>query len=414
MKRREFTLISGGILSAGLAPSMSRDPALGLSLEISSVRNIDPSDVDTITVDITSFDIKPKYVDVSNNFTITVRLEVADHDNVTDQTVISLQNGGGSVLDDIGDLNPVVKKGISTSKDVLPCDLVVKVEHPQISEVYRRRFNISPSDLPSIVVDSDRSLSPGVYDYDNVIVKSGNTLTLEGDPVADSNGNFGGVRLNANQVVVESNAKIVSNGEGYGRPRGEDWNGGLTSQGPGYGHDRHRCGAGLPDGSGGGGSYGGSGGRGYAYIRSGDDDPSQVFDSGGTYGSQSNPSRLGSAGGNGCHSGNEFPPGGGSIFINTDSSDIQGSIEANGGNGSTSPAHGSGGGSGGSIRLKGSITGSGQITANGGDGGKDGGGGGGGRISLIDGNLDSNISLSADGGSGRGDGNNGSSGSINV
>lgn len=94
MRRREFTLLSGGILSAGLVPSLTGDPALGLSLEISSVRNIDPADVDTITVDITSFTIRPEYVDVTEDFTITIRLEVAGHDNFTDQTVISLQNGG--------------------------------------------------------------------------------------------------------------------------------------------------------------------------------------------------------------------------------------------------------------------------------------------------------------------------------
>jgi hypothetical protein len=153
-------------------------------------------------------------------------------------------------------------------------------------------------------------------------------------------------------VQVDAGGAIQADGNGYG--------GGL---GPGAGHS-----AGGPrDGSGAG--YGGIGGT-----------SSSNAVGGVVYGSFTQPANLGSGGG--ASYAGAGGTGGGMIEIVAGGSVIDnGSISANGANGTNSR---SGGGSGGSIWIAAlTLTGSGAITANGGSGEPThGGGGGGGRIAI--------------------------------
>ena len=102
---------------------------------------------------------------------------------------------------------------------------------------------------------------------------------------------------------------------------------------------------------------------------------------GNTYDSTTSPSSPGSGGGN--YSPYSFGGGGGGVIRLTVTGTLQmdGTISANGGNGSS---YGGGGGSGGSIWLTvGTLSGAGSITANGGSGANSVGGGGGGGIIYI-------------------------------
>ncbi|PIR96221.1 MAG: hypothetical protein COT92_02270, partial [Candidatus Doudnabacteria bacterium CG10_big_fil_rev_8_21_14_0_10_42_18] len=138
-----------------------------------------------------------------------------------------------------------------------------------------------------------------------------------------------------------------------------------------------------------GGSYGGLGGNGFVGTASS------------TYGSSTNPTHLGSGGGDDTNTAlNTGGSGGGAIILNvTGTSTISGIITANG---QSQPAGWDGtGGSGGSVNITtGGLEGSGLLYANGGDATQDGGAGGGGRIAVIYSVDISSITLTAAGGTG--------------
>ena len=126
----------------------------------------------------------------------------------------------------------------------------------------------------------------------------------------------------------------------------------------------------------GGGGHGGYGGNGATNFGTG----------GSTYDSFSSPAQVGSGGGNYSSAYGIGGSGGGFVRLNIYGNlQNDGSITANGANGS---GIGAGGGAGGGIYLNiqngnGTFKGSGSITANGGNGALFGGGGGGGRIAIF-------------------------------
>ncbi len=214
----------------------------------------------------------------------------------------------------------------------------------------------SPSNLwnelwnASNPVNGSVALVPGEYDIDHLHIASGASLELQGDASAinaASGGTAGnphgsGVTLRSNVVNIEASAAISANYLGFPR-----------YQGPGIGHLAST-----------GGGYGGYGGSGNTW-------------GGSPYGSHTQPTALGSGGGNINMGGR----GGGAIkLIVADTITVDGAITATGGHGK---ANGTGGGSGGSIWiLSDTLAGSGSISADGTIGESNGDGGGGGRISL--------------------------------
>jgi hypothetical protein len=190
-------------------------------------------------------------------------------------------------------------------------------------------------------VSSYVALAPGEYSIDYLHVVNGVTLTCQGDPTAinsdsggtDTNRHGSGVTINSTTITVDAGGGLSATGCGF-RP----------GQGPG--------------GSGNGGSHGGK----------------NATPGGGiTYGSASEPTALGSGGGNAL--------GGGAIKLNVlGTLTINGSVSADGrSHGGTNGA----GGAGGSLWLiADTFTGSGSIKVNGGRSGPNRYGAGAGRISL--------------------------------
>jgi uncharacterized repeat protein (TIGR01451 family) len=159
-------------------------------------------------------------------------------------------------------------------------------------------------------------------------------------------------------LTVEAGGSINVDGKGYG-----------PAAGPGAGGSGD---GGFNVGSGGGGGYGGNGGAG---TRAG----------GTAYGSLTMPTDLGSGGGNGY--GGIGGAGGGAVQLDVSGTlTVNGTISANGNNGTGTTNFGGGGGSGGSIYITTTIlAGNGTISACGGSGAmilNPGGGGAGGRIAI--------------------------------
>ena len=63
-------------------------------------------------------------------------------------------------------------------------------------------------------IDKNTTLQAGEYFYDNLIIASSSTLTLQGNPEASST--FKGVAIHANNLTVEQGSTISAYGQGYG------------------------------------------------------------------------------------------------------------------------------------------------------------------------------------------------------
>ncbi len=235
----------------------------------------------------------------------------------------------------------------------------------------------------------------GVFYFNNLTVTNNATVTIGGYYTDDTNGR--GVTINLDgSLTIDSGSTVTASGQGY-----------TAGAGPGKG-------SGGSSTSGSGGSYGGVGGQSYNNNLA----PA-------VYGTtEANfPYKLGSSGGAGDQV--TGPAGGGAVTFRVLGNIVNnGTISADGSVAKASPIPGwyTGGGSGGSVFLVcNTLSGSGTITAKGGNGaGTDygSGGGGGGRISVVY-STSQNIALgnfSASGGTGGGgvSNRNGAEGSVNI
>ncbi|HVW66654.1 MAG TPA: LamG-like jellyroll fold domain-containing protein [Candidatus Peribacteraceae bacterium] len=179
------------------------------------------------------------------------------------------------------------------------------------------------------------------YTFGDVIIQSGGTLEMDGNPSMHSN-QGGAATLNATNVTVQTGGLLSANNLGFRDS--------AVNSGPGGGIAPYY----------GGGTYGGSGGA----------NPTS------SYGSLVNPLNMGSAGYDSI--------GGGAVIINASNAvTINGSITANGEGGSGVHA-----GAGGTVNITAAtVSGNGAVKANGGSGYH---GGGGGRIAIV---LTSGISF---------------------
>jgi hypothetical protein len=214
-----------------------------------------------------------------------------------------------------------------------------------------------PEDSGIVTISTDTTWTES-YVCSSVTITNDAVLTFD----SRTNDNKS-INLTANSLTIDLGSEITANDKGY-----------LANQGPG---------AGTVGDSGG--SYGGTGGG----------------TSRGPYGSIIEPTDLGS----GSSTGND---GGGAIFLNiSGTSTIDGKLTSNG-------TGGAGAGAGGSIYIiTDTLTGSGPITASGGQGTFSGdGAGGGGRIAVYYDTYSFTGTIEATGGDSTGDGNEGGAGTV--
>ena len=188
------------------------------------------------------------------------------------------------------------------------------------------------------------------------LVVPGDLLLTTGGTLRHPNGDDGFHVMVAGNATVGAGASIDLNSRGFSSGTGPGQGGSNSgTNGGGAGHG----------GRGGNGNQGGAGGATYGWI---------------TIPTTSPPSSLGSGGGIGFVGGSGGS-GGGSLRLKVEGTlTVDGAISANGAMGGSANT---GGGSGGSILIEaGAVGGNGILAANGGAARPDGGGGGGGRIAI--------------------------------
>lgn len=142
MRRRGFLLATGSALlgSSGIGGK----PTVGLEFEAVNVEQQDPSSIDSVMIDFKTFELLPQYVDESANASITFILDLEDHNRVSETVEsVSLTNGEKTTYSDVQSELPIVKNGVESSDNLLTGQIIIRVDHPSVSDSYQEFFSIS-------------------------------------------------------------------------------------------------------------------------------------------------------------------------------------------------------------------------------------------------------------------------------
>jgi hypothetical protein len=186
----------------------------------------------------------------------------------------------------------------------------------------RNSFETHPNDLDGdgigdvcdeeTIISTNTTLEAGEYTFKNLIITNNSVLTLNSDTSLEG---FKGVRIIAENLIVEEGSFISADGKGY--PGEEGPGTGTSATGAGYGGE----GGGVPP----------------------------DLPGGPTYGSAITPVNLGSGGSRSPLGGSPGAGGGAIRLIVSNTLTVNGEVTANGGDGTGVRA--AGGGSGGSVYV---------------------------------------------------------------
>lgn len=148
-------LCSGGAILTGasLTSTVSR-PVIGVDFELTGIDiNKNPKNVGSITIDFNKLQITPKYLDTSRDISVTVELRIDNHEKTTrDAVITNIENGQTVEVKD--QIEPVTKNNLDfTDQDYASGDVVIRVEHPNITDEYTQSFSMSGSEIPASVTE---------------------------------------------------------------------------------------------------------------------------------------------------------------------------------------------------------------------------------------------------------------------
>lgn len=200
MDRRKFLISSGAAVLTGTSlTAINQKPSLGVSFTISGTDNSrDLSRIDSIQVFFETLEITPQYLSESEDLNITAELQVGSSDPKMKKATVSsskLRNGKTHKLSN--DIGSMLVSGLQLSgQNYVSGSVVISVEHPDISERYRRTFRITDSDTKLIDGFEDQDLSEYFGATDRASISS--NRVLDGSySLAKSTGGLGGYLINS-------------------------------------------------------------------------------------------------------------------------------------------------------------------------------------------------------------------------
>jgi hypothetical protein len=152
MKRRSFVLASGTAVMSSSRLFIQKHPVVGLNFEISEPDK-NPSSVNSILLEFRSLEITPRYIDDSEDMSITSRLELEDGSEKEKTRNISVENGETKKISSI--FNPIYTAGIDIDGNYLSGSVTISVEHPDVSDQYNQGIVISDAEIPDSVLTQD-------------------------------------------------------------------------------------------------------------------------------------------------------------------------------------------------------------------------------------------------------------------
>lgn len=157
MNRRNFLALSGSSVISGTA-FLGNISGSGVAVEfqVEGIPDKNPSDVDSILIDIEKLLIEPQYIDSSVTATVELKLELSTGDKKV-KTDDVLLDDKGSNLSSNSKLQRIEIDDINTSEDSIQGSIRIKLEHPDVSDEWVQFFTISESTSVSTVT-TDASL----------------------------------------------------------------------------------------------------------------------------------------------------------------------------------------------------------------------------------------------------------------
>lgn len=143
MKRRQFGTIAGSTLLGltGINQGGSESVA-ALEFKMSDLPKVDPSKIDTLSIDFSQFSITPEYVDGNSSAEIEITI-TAEGRSETKSTEVDFKNGEKITKQDMGNTFPIAINNIDTNSSVLDGQLTIRVKHMSITETYTQSFRIN-------------------------------------------------------------------------------------------------------------------------------------------------------------------------------------------------------------------------------------------------------------------------------
>ncbi len=164
---------------------------------------VDPVIEDTTPPVITILGNNPETIEVGNAY--------------TDAGATALDDVDGDITANVVIVNPV---DVNTIADYTITYNVKDAAKNPATQVARLVHVVAPPPPPllTVTIDKNTTLSPGEYNYDNLIITNNAILTLEGDPL--SSNSFKGVKIFAVNLTIDPGSSISADQKGYGSNQG--------------------------------------------------------------------------------------------------------------------------------------------------------------------------------------------------
>lgn len=150
MNRREFLVTSGtGVLCGSSLSAVTQEPAVAVDFQLSGTE-IDGkvSDIEKINVGFNQLDMRCKYVDESEEMKLSVELDMGEYGNTEKAVYVSPENG--SVMNADDKMKPMTMNLSGINADFISGSLIIRVEHPDVSDKYVQQFTITSGELNHI------------------------------------------------------------------------------------------------------------------------------------------------------------------------------------------------------------------------------------------------------------------------
>lgn len=139
------------LISAGsfLGLNAVNRPAIGADFRLGDIDEERPNQIDSLTVNLTNFQIYPRYLSDKSGLSISAVLSIEGNgDTDKEVTALAFQNGEVIDLEKIRnrsgvDLGNITMTGITANGDVLNGEVTISISNSVVSKTYRRSFVIS-------------------------------------------------------------------------------------------------------------------------------------------------------------------------------------------------------------------------------------------------------------------------------
>lgn len=144
MNRRRFVATSGSaVIGFSSFISEVNKPAVAVEFEITETPTKNPDNLDSLLLDFNKFKMIPRYVDENSEAEIKITLDIEGADPVSSTTNVQFKNGRKISKNDIGGSIPVRIDGINSTETSLDAQVIIQINHPDISDSYTQSFSIN-------------------------------------------------------------------------------------------------------------------------------------------------------------------------------------------------------------------------------------------------------------------------------